>query len=1275
MKRLAELCAALLLLPSAALAETPEAVFTNPPSAARPGVMWMWMGCNNSKAAITRDLEALHGAGYGRTLMFSLADVTTPWAHPIGKSPTPEIVAWTEPWWALVKHAAQESKRLGMEFGMFNGPGYETSGGSWITPELTMQEVCFSQQAVAGGSKVKVVLDRPQVDPLAVQLFPVYNPATGLVDKPEIPARKTYYKDIAVLAMAADGVVAKDQIIDLSKQVGADGKLVWDAPPGQWVIYRFGHTTMGTLMQPSQWAANGFECDKMSVEAVGFHMNHVIGEIKKHLGDLVGTGFHSVHVDSYEAGMPSWTPKMRAEFATRRGYELTPFLATFAKRTVGSEADTGKFRSDFEATIKDLYRDAHFAVSSRMLREAGLTFSCEPYGGPWRQEEIMRYVPTVMTEFWTFGGKFSGVETDVTVAALRKSGQNIVEAEAFTGDPADSQWSETPAWLKPMGDTAFCAGVNRFILHRYTPQPWDDCYQPGNTMGRWGTHFDRTQTWWEPGKAMVRYWTRCQALLQWGAPSQARGDFTASAAAGLKMESIRRKSADADVFFVANTARTGGEAWCSFAVTGRQPEWWDAVTGTMRDLPQFEERDGRTLIPLTFAPTQSGFVVFRKKTGEKLVGGNFPALKPVKELSGAWQVTFDPKWGGPASAVRFDTLTDWTQHATPGIKYFSGKAVYRQTFNAPTVTNALQLSLGTVNCIARVRLNDRSLGVVWCPPWSVSVPPGILRPSGNVIEIEVTNTWANRLIGDEQEPPDCEWLPGHMPGGNFLKEFPDWFLKKQPRPSKGRFCFTTWNYFTKDSPLLPSGLLGPVRLLAENGSQPLTLALAKPEGLYSQRILSAAGAAIVVTAEIAEGDAAGFESALPKDNLLTKATLADTGAGEDSGTTTAEPLRNGTTLNGSGGSETLNDGKTYRAYAEGATFTAKLDTAAAPKGYDLTSLATYAAHPDGRASQHYEVLVARAAAPETFEPLTAAKFENQESTSKIQITGKAATPLASGVVAVRLAFHNGPAGANIYREIILTGKPSTMPSRESPPKELPLVGENFLVEGHAAFLIPVKLATESGGKPWVWYAPTLPNLPAAEERWMFELFQKGGIAIAGVDVGESYGSPAGREIFTAFYTEMTTRRGFAAKPVMLGRSRGGLMTLSWAADNADKIAGWAGIYPVSNLESYPGLALAAGAYGFKPDEMAAHLKEHNPIDRLATLAKAGVPLFAIHGDADEVVPLEANSRVLVDRHRALGGKAELIIAPKQGHNMWDGFFQCPELVDFVKSHATPPAKP
>ncbi|MBU6293917.1 MAG: alpha/beta hydrolase, partial [Planctomycetes bacterium] len=155
--------------------------------------------------------------------------------------------------------------------------------------------------------------------------------------------------------------------------------------------------------------------------------------------------------------------------------------------------------------------------------------------------------------------------------------------------------------------------------------------------------------------------------------------------------------------------------------------------------------------------------------------------------------------------------------------------------------------------------------------------------------------------------------------------------------------------------------------------------------------------------------------------------------------------------------------------------------------------------------------------------------------------------------------------------LIATGDPA--PAK--PSKVLPVAGEVFQVSGRTAFLIPAPKAPVGKAKPWVWYAPTLPNLPGKEEAWMFERFLESGIAIAGIDVGESFGSPAGRALYSGLYQELTSKRGFSTKPVMLGRSRGGLMTLSWAAENPDKVGGFAGVYPVCNLESYPGLARAA----------------------------------------------------------------------------------------------------
>ena len=801
----------------------PAAVFLNPPPAAKPGVLWMWMGSNLSKAGITKDLEALKKEGFNRTTMFSLSDITTPWSSSIGKSPTPQLLSWTEPWWEMVRHAALESKRLGMDFGTYNGPGYESSGGPWVTPELSMQEVCWSKVNVSGNTSVKIKLAKPVVKLQGHTPFPIYNPETGVLSKPDVAARGTYYKDIRVLALPVKGIVPLNQVINITDKMQPDGTLNWDAPAGEWTIYRFGHTTTGTLIQPAPWKATGLECDKMSQEAIGFHMDHVVGEIKKHVGDLIGTGFTHVHFDSFEAGNATWTPKMAEEFKNRRGYDLTPYMATLAGRVVGnSKSDSLKFMNDFNATIKDLYRDVYFKTIAQKLKDANLKFLCEPYGGPWRQDEILPLVPNVMTEFWTHGGNYSPYELDPTVAALRKSGQNIIEAEAFTGDSKESKWSETPVWLKPIGDAAFCAGVNRMVLHRFVQQPWDDKYKPGATMGRWGTHFDRTQTWWEPAKALVEYWQRCQALLQWGniAGYGDKDDVMVTGNGNTKaIKFIHRKTGDTDIYFVANTAREANTANCSFKVTGKQPELWDPVTKSMRNLTAYVTASGRMNLPITFDAAQSFFIVFKKKLSatQPVAKANFTPPKQVLIINGAWQVKFDETWGGPKSAVTFSALEDWTKRPEAGIKYYSGTAAYNKTFDvsAKLKQGNLYLDLGTVNHLASVSINGINLGIAWTAPWQIKVPAGLLKPKGNKLMIKVTNVWANRLIGDEQEPKDAEWLPGTFNDGEYMKEFPEWFLKNQPRPSKGRYCFTTWNYFTKDSPLISSGLLGPVRILTK----------------------------------------------------------------------------------------------------------------------------------------------------------------------------------------------------------------------------------------------------------------------------------------------------------------------------------------------------------------------------------------------------------------------------------------------------------------------------
>jgi predicted esterase len=239
----------------------------------------------------------------------------------------------------------------------------------------------------------------------------------------------------------------------------------------------------------------------------------------------------------------------------------------------------------------------------------------------------------------------------------------------------------------------------------------------------------------------------------------------------------------------------------------------------------------------------------------------------------------------------------------------------------------------------------------------------------------------------------------------------------------------------------------------------------------------------------------------------------------------------------------------------------------------------------------------------------------------------------------------------------------------TPSKPLPIAGEVFCVEGCTAFIIQPQPEAMGLKMPWVWYAPTLPGLPAEEESWMFRKFLDAGVAIAGIDVGESFGNPAGRALFTAFYEELVRRRGLSKTPCLLARSRGGLMLYNWAVENPSSVACVAGIYPVCNLSSYPGLENACGAYGLSAEQLTSELSDHNPIERLAPLAKARVPLYHIHGDSDTVVPLELNSGELAQRYRQLGGEITLNVVKGQGHTMWTGWFQCQELVDFVITQA------
>ena len=245
-----------------------------------------------------------------------------------------------------------------------------------------------------------------------------------------------------------------------------------------------------------------------------------------------------------------------------------------------------------------------------------------------------------------------------------------------------------------------------------------------------------------------------------------------------------RRVDGAEIYFVANREARAWEARCLFRVTGKMPELWDPVTGKSRPLPEFSAQGGRTAVRLRFEAEQSFFIVFREETRRAPSGGrNFADAKMLAEVAGPWKVAFDPKWGGPQEPVAFARLTDWSKQAEPGIRYYSGVATYSGKFEIAGLRSEIFLDLGKVEVMAAVRLNGRDLGTVWCAPWRVDISSAV-KPGVNELEITVANLWSNRLIADAALPPEQ------------------------------RRTWTSRNPYKPDSTLQPSGLLGPVRLLA-----------------------------------------------------------------------------------------------------------------------------------------------------------------------------------------------------------------------------------------------------------------------------------------------------------------------------------------------------------------------------------------------------------------------------------------------------------------------------
>jgi hypothetical protein len=285
------------------------------------------------------------------------------------------------------------------------------------------------------------------------------------------------------------------------------------------------------------------------------------------------------------------------------------------------------------------------------------------------------------------------------------------------------------------------------------------------------------------GGRIITNRTAREVLLAKGIPP----DFVwAAVEPGAKPEIdfIHRSASGAEIYFVANRSSNAVTLNCAFRIHGMAPELWDTMSGEQRFAENYGEKEGRTMLPLHFDPCGSIFVIFRGPAAIHPPKKSLRAetLETVSEITGPWTVQFDPHWGGPQS-VAFDTLESWTRREESGVKYYSGTAVYRKKFTPPDAKGRkIFIDLGNVRELAEVKVNGQSCGIVWAPPFRTEIT-GALRSGENDLEVEVVNFWPNRIIGDL-----------------FL-----------PQPE--RFTKTNIRQFKENTPLMESGLLGPVRLV------------------------------------------------------------------------------------------------------------------------------------------------------------------------------------------------------------------------------------------------------------------------------------------------------------------------------------------------------------------------------------------------------------------------------------------------------------------------------
>lgn len=464
---------------SPAAAADLEQGFRSPADPAKPWVYWWWVNGNVNESTITRDLEEMKRQGAGGLLMFDARGY-----HDDHTPPPPSRMEFMSPEWRrMLKYAMGEANRLGLEMSVNLSSCAGALRGPWNVGDDAPKQLLWAKSELEGGKPINCDLPRGE---------------WGRTWEVAVVAARQEKREKGAPVV---------EVVDLSDKV-ADGKLTWDAPPGQWTVLRFACEII---------PGHENDVDILSASAVEAYFNRMGRGLLEDAGPLAGKTLTHLYSVSWEGATPNWTLGFDKHFQTYCGYNLRRFLPILAGMTVKSQDVTDRFLRDYHKTLAECFMHHCYGTLRDLCHKNGLKWHSES-GGPWNRKipsfkdadqlAFLARNDMPQGEFWVLGHMMNRPPA----MAAHIYGKQLAAVEAFTH--MRPHWSVYPSILKPGADMAFCDGANLFIWHTFTCSP-PEFGKPGIEYFA-GTHFNPNVTWWEQGRALLAYLARCQFLLRQG---------------------------------------------------------------------------------------------------------------------------------------------------------------------------------------------------------------------------------------------------------------------------------------------------------------------------------------------------------------------------------------------------------------------------------------------------------------------------------------------------------------------------------------------------------------------------------------------------------------------------------------------------------------------------------------------------------------------------------------------------------------------------------------